>query len=872
DSQISCTNTNGSSGTLLPSGSGTSFSLTPQLDDVISCTISNGNPRIRVNKDVTSVWNGTDRFTTQIRTGGAGGTVVSNTTTGGGTLTTGGVGSYVAGGYYLAKSGTTYTITEAISGAGSNLANYSSSISCSNANTASGTLLPSGTGASFNITPQFNDDITCTVTNITHPRIAFNKALSTARAVDTNQFLMRLQGGATNVSTTTTGTGSTVTNGTIAATQVVAGTNYTLSETASGTTILANYNARISCTNNYGASVTTLPSGAGTSFNVTPQLGDDISCTLTNGREPRLRLNKTISVGLVDSADQFTTQIRLNNAAKTIVSTTTSDSFTGGAVTTTGGVGTYTATGIYMATAGTVYNLTEDITAGTSGRSQYDTTISCTNNGVAMGAPSGSGQNFTITPATGDNIICTLTNSPKSPRLTLNKRISGVIDNVTPVDTFRTQIYDGVTLVSNGSAANGTVLTTNTSATVFPQTYNATSAYTATANTTYTLTEAIVTGSTPIANYSSFIDCVNTRSDGPFTVLPTGAGQSFNVTLKHGDNITCTLDNGPAQITLRKVLINNRTADTNQFTVEIRSGTTVLNSAVSSTTAGQGDVITPGSGTTGVTYVAGGGTYNLREIASGGTTMTNYETRIDCTKNAGSGTSLPTTSPLDAFTTTQSWSITPATGDIIDCEIKNKRTAPRIRIAKVLGGVRYNNADQFSLQVRDAANTATLSSVNTTGTGSSVSGSVNYSATIGTTYTIREVMAAGTSALSDYINSYSCTNNATGAVTTGSTTSFTFTAAKYDDLECTFTNTPRPRIKVNKTVNVSLVDSADRFTTQIRRTSDNVLLSTTAVDATTGGGVTTGAIATFPSTATASGTYQAVAGTSVTLTEAITAG
>ncbi|MCB1657470.1 MAG: hypothetical protein KDI39_04520 [Pseudomonadales bacterium] len=878
DSRILCTNTNGSSSTVLPSGNGNSFSITPQLDDVISCTLTNGKPRIRVNKNVTSVWNGTDRFTTQIRTGGAGGTVVSgttaSTTVGGGVLTTAGVGSYSATGYYAATVGTVYTITEAISGAGSNLANYSTSISCTNATSGSSTVLPTGTATSFDITPQFNDDITCTLTNITHPRIAFSKALSTARASNTDQFLMRLQGGATNVSTTTTGTGSTVTNGAIAATQVVAATSYTLSETASGSTVLANYNARISCTNNYGASVTTLPSGAGTSFSITPQLGDDISCTLTNGREPRMRLNKTIATGLVDASDQFTTQIRLNNAAKTIVSTTSSDPLTGGAVTSTGGVGSYTATGVYMATAGTVYNLTEDITAGTSGKSQYDTTISCTNNGVAMGSPSGSGQNFTITPATGDNIVCTLTNSPKAPKITLNKQISGVVDNITPVDTFRTRIYNGVTLLSDGSSANGTVLTNNTSATTFPQTYSAATAFTGTAGVTYTLTEASASGSTPIGNYSTFIDCINTRNDGPFTILPDGAGQSFDFTPKHGDNVTCTFNNGPAQITLSKVLINNRTVDTNQFTVQIRNGATVLNSAVDSTTAGQGDTITPGSGTTGVTYVAGGGTYNLREIASGGTTMTDYETRIDCTNaKVGSTTVLPST-PLGTFNATQSYNVTPVTGDIIDCVFSNKRTAPRIRISKVLGGQRYDNADQFSLQVRNASNSSTLNSVNTTGTGSTVSGSVNYSATIGTTYTIREVMAAGTSAITDYINSYSCTNNATGVTTTGNTSTIspTFTAAKYDDLECTFTNTPRPRIKVNKTVSVSLVDSADRFTTQIRRTSDNVLLSGTSSSATTGGGVVTGAIVTFPSTATASGTYQAVAGTSVTLTEAITAG
>jgi len=875
DTRISCTNTNGSSSTVLPSGSGTSFSLTPQLDDVISCTLTNGNPRIRVNKTVTTVRNGTDRFTTQIRTSGAAGPVVSNATNGGGTLTTAGVGSYTAGGYYLAKSGTTYTVTEMMTSG--TLSQYSASISCTNATVGSSTVLPTGTASSFDITPQFNDDITCTLTNITHPVIAFNKALTSARLANTDQFLMRVQGGVTNVTTTTTGTGSTVANGTIAATQVVAGTNYTLSETTSGTTNLVNYNSRITCTNSYGASSTVLPTGAGTSFVVTPQLGDNVSCTLTNGREPRLKLNKTIATGLVDSSDRFTTEIRESTGSRLLLSSTSNNPLTGGAVTTTGGVGTYNASGTLMVAAGTTYNLTEVISAGTSGKTQYDTTISCTNNGVAMGAPTGSGQLFAITPATGDNINCTLTNSPKSPRITLNKRISGVVDNITPVDTFKTQIYNGATLVSDGNTAAGTALTNNTNITTFPQSYSAVTAFTGSAGTTYTLTEAIVTGSTLLANYSTFIDCVNTRSDGPFTTLPDGAGQSFNLTVKHGDNITCTLDNGPAQIVLKKALANNRLADANEFTMQIRNASaTVLNSTVSSTTAGQDDVVTSGSGTTDITYVPANGSnvYTLIEVASGGTTMTDYETRIDCTNaKVGSLTVLPST-PVSTFNATQSYTVTPVVGDAITCTMTNKRTAPRIRITKALGGPRYVAADQFSLQVRDAPNTNTLASTTTTGAGSTVASIVNYTATVGTTYTIREIIAAGSSStLADYISSYSCINNATGVTTTGATSSLSFTAAKYDDLECTFTNTPRPRIKVNKTVNASLIDVADRFTTQIRTGGvSGTVVSGTGSGATADGGVVTGAIATFPSTATATGTYQAAAGTALTITEAITAG
>jgi len=471
NTRITCTNQNAGSPTLLPSGLGQSFSLTPNLDDVIECTLTNGNPRLRINKAVTTLWDANDRFTTQIRTGGSGGTVVSGTTAsasaGGGVFTpsptvTG--GSYPAPGYYLGMVGTTYTITEAISGGTGGAANYSASISCTNANAGSTTVLPGGTGTSFAVTPQFNDDIECTITNTAQPRIAFNKALGNTRANDSDEFQIRLQGGATNLTSTTAGTGATITAGTgvIAATQVVAGTSYTLSEVMAGGSVnsLTAYNSRISCTNSYSGSATVLPSGSGASFTVTPQLGDVISCTLTNDRLPRLRINKTIATGLVDVNDRFTTYVMSNAQPPVIYSSTSSDPQTGGAVTTTGGVGTYNASGMTVVNSGTTYRLTEDITAGTSGMTQYNTTISCTNSasGSSTTLPSGSGQSFTVTPAVGDNISCTFTNSPKPPLIRLNKKVSGLINGS---DRFTTQIKTGATVVSSTTATpGGGVLTT----------------------------------------------------------------------------------------------------------------------------------------------------------------------------------------------------------------------------------------------------------------------------------------------------------------------------------------------------------------------------------------------------------------------------
>ncbi|HEX5360737.1 MAG TPA: hypothetical protein VFW49_06595 [Fluviicoccus sp.] len=868
NTRISCTNENAASTTVLPSGLGQSFSLTPQLDDVIACTLTNGNPRIRVNKVVSALLDGADRFTTQIRTGGAGGTVVSGTTAsgsaGGGVLTTGGAATYAAPGYFLGTVGTVYTLTEAISGGTSTLSNYNASISCTNTTVGSSTVLPSGSTQPFTLTPQFNDDIDCTITNITQPRISLIKALGNSRANDSDEFQIRLQGGAINLTSTTAGTGSTITAGTgaIAATQVVAGTSYTLSEVMAAGSVnpLSTYNSRISCTNTNAGSVTTLPLGAGTSFTLTPQLGDVIACTLTNDRLPRLRINKVISGGLVDSNDRFTTQILSNAGANPVLSGTGSDPQTGGGVLTTGGTGTYNAPGMLVVTSGTTYILTEDITAGTSGLSQYTSSISCTNatSGSATTLPSGSGQRFTITPTTGDNISCTLTNAPKAPVLRLNKKVSGLINGA---DRFTTQIKNGATVVSSTTASpGGGVVTTGGAAT-----YTVAGAYSGTAGTTYTLTEILSTGSTPLSQYSTAILCTNTRSDGPVTSLPAGVGQSFSLTLQSGDDITCQLDNGPAAITLIKDLANSRLVDTDEFTMEIRnSGGTVLNSLISSTTAGQQDVVTPGSGTTGATYLAGGSTYTLTETASGGTTLGNYHTSIACTNAVSSGTALPS----QGFAANKTFTVTPASGDNITCTLSNKLIAPKITLKKVLGGQRYVSTDQFTLQVRDST-PATVATTTTTGTGDVVSnGSVVYAATAGATYTLRELASSGS--LANYVTTYACINNATGATLSGTATSLSYTAAQYDDLVCTFTNAPKPRLIVNKVVATGLVDANDRFTTQIRTGgAAGTVVSGTTNSATAGGGVlTTGGAGTY----TAPGAYLATGGTTYTITEAITAG
>jgi uncharacterized repeat protein (TIGR01451 family) len=197
-----------------------------------------------------------------------------------------GLGPFTAAAVSLA-SGVPLTLTEAMAaGSVSNLSQYRSRLTCTNGTTGSSTPLPTNlTTTSYNFGAlQFGDAIQCTFTNTPFPHVQLQKALgATGRLFNTDQFVMNINQGATNIATTTTtGTGTTVNTGATAKIQVIAGTSYDFSESASGSTTMAQYNAAISCANAWATSTTALPTGFPAS--VTPQLGDVITCTITNTR------------------------------------------------------------------------------------------------------------------------------------------------------------------------------------------------------------------------------------------------------------------------------------------------------------------------------------------------------------------------------------------------------------------------------------------------------------------------------------------------------------------------------------------------------------------------------------------------------------
>jgi len=232
---------------------------------------------IRLNTQISGArLNAADQFTFSINATSGGATLASGTSSGTG------LGPFAA----AALSSTAaipLTLNQSMAaGSTSALAKYRSSLTCTKS-TASATVMPTNVvTTSYNFgSLLFGDAVQCTFTETPFPHLTLTKALgSGGRQFAGDQFAMNINQGATVVATTTTtGTGTTVTNAATPQTQVAAGTAYTLGEAPSGTTDLGQYTSSMLCTN-AAASSTVLPTAAG--GGVTPQMGDVISCIITN--------------------------------------------------------------------------------------------------------------------------------------------------------------------------------------------------------------------------------------------------------------------------------------------------------------------------------------------------------------------------------------------------------------------------------------------------------------------------------------------------------------------------------------------------------------------------------------------------------------
>jgi uncharacterized repeat protein (TIGR01451 family) len=236
---------------------------------------------IRLTKQIVGARiNAADQFAFRISATSSGTTLASGTTSGTGN------GPFTAAAVSLA-SGLPLTISEAMApGSVSPLSRYRGSLTCINGTAGSSTVLPTNlVTSSFSFGAlQFGDAIQCTFTNAAFPHVRLRKVIAaTGRTFAADQFNVRIMNGTTVIaSSTTTGAGTTVTGGDTGLVQLNAGTPYTLDELGVGATNLSVYTPTMSCTNAWTGSTTALPNTM--PGPITPQLGDVITCTITNTR------------------------------------------------------------------------------------------------------------------------------------------------------------------------------------------------------------------------------------------------------------------------------------------------------------------------------------------------------------------------------------------------------------------------------------------------------------------------------------------------------------------------------------------------------------------------------------------------------------
>ena len=178
---------------------------------------------------------------------------------------------------------------------------------------------------------------------------------------------------------------------------------------------------------------------------------------------------------------------------------------------------------------------------------------------------------------------------------------------------------------------------------------------------TRTYSASTITTTPPYRQTDYTVQCNNDVLDGKCQVSLTFNTPIVRLDITYGnyDNGQLLTDTGQQAINIKfdgycytpqprlsltKVLADNRIADTDQFTVQIKNGTTVVNDTTNSTTQGSTNVVTTGTGTTGTYKIDPTKTYVLTEAASGTTDLSKYKATYECKKKSD-GTTITTLDP-----------------------------------------------------------------------------------------------------------------------------------------------------------------------------------------------------------------------------------
>lgn len=291
--------------------------------------------------------------------------------------------------------------------------------------------------------------------------LSVTKTLTGTRIDPTDQFTYSATATQTGASLGTASTTGAATSGFAPAFATVAsGYPVTIGESmaAGSASALANYVPSLSCTNANAGSSTSLPTAAAVysySFG-TLAFGDAISCTFNNIAQPRITLSKALSGNRVFAGDQFT--LNVANSASVLATATTTG---------TGSTLVISSTPTAVVPQSVAYTLSET-GAGTTVLGYYTAKLSCSN--ALAGSPTTLPNTVggSVTPRNGDDIRCTITNTPNPPSaaLRVSKSTTATADPYnSSINPKRipggTSAYD-ITVLNTGTApldANSLVIT-----------------------------------------------------------------------------------------------------------------------------------------------------------------------------------------------------------------------------------------------------------------------------------------------------------------------------------------------------------------------------------------------------------------------------
>jgi hypothetical protein len=363
-----------------------------------------------------------------------------------------------------------------------------------------------------------------------------------------------------------------------------------------------------------------------------------------------ISVNKAITGGRANLADQFTYGVKVQSSGTTIASATSAGT----------GNGPFTSAVATIATSVPMTIFEQMAPGSVSVMAQYNSILTCTNGlaGSPTVLPNGTvGQTGNINSlAYGDAIACTFSNTPKPAAIIVRKTTVGA-----PGGEFA---FSQTNLASTPSNLSTTIAGGSASAAAI----NASAI-----NTAVTITEATNPNFTLTAASCTDANATVTLNPATFGTL---SGQTLTIpaaNVKAAAQITCTFTNtanGP-RVTLQKALAGTgRVAASDQFTLRATGpGVTATQ-----TTTGSGLAVTSTALSANLTA---GGSYTLDEIMAPGSAsaLSLYLKSASCTNSNPVGTNV---SGITAYPIT----ITPAAGDGISCTITNRPVIARLAITK----------------------------------------------------------------------------------------------------------------------------------------------------------------------------------------------